>query len=196
MNKTKSIYLALLAVLLSPMAANADVIVDTGNNGGGIRYVLSGSQWIAGQFSIVDDYSITSIQGWIGVSNLGDLTVAIYSDIAGLPGTELYSSAFTSSGANSWQGLTGLAWDIVSGTYFAAFEVRPGQSFFGELPGGAINPLPGYAFTTDGNWVEFDGINSSFRINADAASVPEPGTLALLGLGLAGMGMTRRKKKV
>ena len=29
-----------------------------------------------------------------------------------------------------------------------------------------------------------------------ASQVPEPGTLALLGLGLAGMGMTRRKKKV
>lgn len=33
------------------------------------------------------------------------------------------------------------------------------------------------------------------NIAVRAVSVPEPGTLALLGLGLAGIGMTRRKKK-
>lgn len=31
--------------------------------------------------------------------------------------------------------------------------------------------------------------------HADAASVPEPGTFALLGLGLVGMGLARRKRK-
>ena len=45
------------------------------------------------------------------------------------------------------------------------------------------------AFT--GNWRAQIDRRAEWAI---ATSVPEPGTLALLGLGLAGMGMTRRRK--
>ena len=205
MTGTKSAYLAVLAVLLLPMAANAGLIVNTGPGAGGNvgGPSLNSNQHLAGEFTTTQDWLINSIEGWISLATLGETgTVAIYSDGGAAPGVELFSAAFGAL-ANSdaeWEGAFGLGWLLGTGTYWATFEVRAGQTFAGAMPTGAPNPL----FTTfdpggDGSWAAGGGFPGSIGIRIDASeptTVPEPGTLALLGIGLFGMGLARRRKKV
>jgi PEP-CTERM motif len=56
--------------------------------------------------------------------------------------------------------------------------------------------------STDGLWTGFEGCCASYNtfvgrwVLTDIRQVPEPGTLALLGLGLAGIAFTRRARRI
>jgi hypothetical protein len=64
------------------------------------------------------------------------------------------------------------------GFLFGELDFVTGEGFFATASSGGEQPFTGAAWSSV------------------TTSLPEPGTLALFGLGLAGMGLTRRRKKV
>jgi hypothetical protein len=161
MTKTKNIYLAFLAVLLLPMAANADLIEITAEGGedGGLLF---------GGFTIVYDdisgdglFQIEELLSFSGFTVLfpgfGPVEIARPDILFATPNI-LGISTFTGIG-NFW-------------------GVELSLSELGFPLGEPVGYGPGF-----------------WTYSARNVSVPEPGTLALLGIGLLGMGAARRRKK-
>lgn len=195
----RKIFAPILLIILTGNA-HAGLIVDTGPGINAIPYSLYDKQFLAAEFTITQDVVVNSVEGWMRVVGaLQTATVALYSDGGTVPGAELFSAAFTTvqNGVSTatWEGGSGLGWILSSGTYWAAFEVRAGQTLVGSMPSPALSPLGMYAFTTEeGGWIQ-SPLNFGIRIDANSA-VPAPATLALFGLGLASLAISRRKRSL
>ena len=188
MTRTKSLYLALLAVLLSPMAANADPILDSMD-----------SHWTALGGDVT--FEITYLSGSLAAT--GDLVFGVYraSDMAlatvfgnGYALGDTYSAPSAAFG----------------GAIFGFYLSNTGTGFGGPYTyysDSLLNPSGSDAMAAydlgGGAWmIEFEDLFlplspgfGDLRVRATGiTNVPEPGTLALLGIGLFGMGLARRKK--
>ena len=181
MIKTKSTFLALVAVLLSPMAANAVPIVWDFN---GHSYELIASGGITWQ----DASDAAEGMGGYLATITSDAENEFIVSMLGIGQSPYWLGGFQAPGSSEpdteWQWVTGEAWGYTNWASGepndAAGEDALAFAFFADV--GQWNDAPvDYLYGNGGYVVEYK-------------KVPEPGTLALFGLGLFGMGLAKRKK--
>lgn len=140
-----------------------------------------------------------------GTDGLGDATAidfmfafVTYGDgaYAGAAGT---LATFTNFTFDPFAAAVTPLWTFTVGTSTFSFDlesvsiVQQNSSFL-SLSGSGTLMATGY-YDTPGSWT-FTGTGDSSIFTFASSTVPEPGTLALLGLGLAGMGLARRRRKI
>ncbi len=178
--------------------------VATGHNP--FTYLLSYDDFTLNSNAVINRITVNAFAIFGGSDNIGNMDWEIRSVLSGVPGNLLFSGN-VSTVTKTDTGLNYSNWDLVdysinvgsvaltAGSYFLGLRANAAQNVHITLINNPVNLSPALMYNA-GYSQYWNGKDFAFRLESsqNPAPVSAPLTVALLGLGLAGIGFTRKQK--